>query len=243
MLEIIKTAYDPWLSSIIDKKTYRLEINNENSPGLNSETDLRMHKLFQEKNIFIYTKIPCTAIETILFLERNSFRLVDTNLIFSKKVLSNNMQIPNCKLRFAEPGDLEKVSFIAESSFSFSRFHLDPLIPDNIANKIKSEWVSNYFYGRRGDYLVIAEIDNNIAGFLLLLKGSSNELIIDLIATGHEYRGKGIAKEMIRFTESRLSSCQIIEVGTQLANVTSIGLYESLGFRLKKANYVFHYHN
>ena len=47
---------------------------------------------------------------------------------------------------------------------------------------------------------------------------------------------------MIAFVESQFAP-SVIAVGTQVANLPSVRLYEKLGFRLAAAQYVFHFHN
>jgi RimJ/RimL family protein N-acetyltransferase len=48
---------------------------------------------------------------------------------------------------------------------------------------------------------------------------------------------------MIAYAETNLQGFEKIHAGTQIANIPSMRLYESLGFRICRAGYVFHYHN
>jgi len=50
---------------------------------------------------------------------------------------------------------------IAESAFVYSRFHLDPLVPKELANRVKREWIANYVRRQRGERLLVAEVDGN----------------------------------------------------------------------------------
>ena len=81
-----------------------------------------------------------------------------------------------------------------------------------------------------------------IVGFALLALPAANEVVIDLIAVEEGCRRRGIAADMIHFVESEFASSRIA-VGTQVANLPSVRLYEKLGFRLAHAQYVFHFHN
>jgi ribosomal protein S18 acetylase RimI-like enzyme len=131
---------------------------------------------------------------------------------------------------------------VARKNFVYSRFHLDRAVPNVLADKIKAEWVGNYFLGKRGDEMVVALVDERVVGFLQLLRRNEN-LIIDLIAVDASQRRKGIARDMIAYAESQYDDCSHIVVGTQVANIPSIRLYEKIGFRLRSSKYVFHYHN
>lgn len=68
---------------------------------------------------------------------------MDTNIQFSlsKKISSEN----NYNLRFAKSSDEPQIRAIAKKSFKNSRFYKDPNISKNVANKIKEEWVGNFF--------------------------------------------------------------------------------------------------
>ena len=147
-------------------------------------------------------------------------------------------------VRFATSADEAETVSIARSSFIYSRFHLDNQIPRETADRMKAEWVGNYFRGQRGNRLVVAEEEGHVVGFLLLLYDEVPKLItIDLIATDKAYQRRGIAREMVRFAEGSIPGYERIIVGTQLANVPSIQLYERLGFTVRSASHVFHYHN
>jgi len=130
---------------------------------------------------------------------------------------------------------------LERNNFKYSRFHLDPAIEDRVSNEIKAQWARNYFRGDRGNQMVVSEKDGQVTGFLQLLY-NADTLIIDLIAVSKENRNKNIASEMINFAENKLEGFTKIRVGTQAANIPSIGLYEKLGFSINYMKYVFHYH-
>ena len=131
---------------------------------------------------------------------------------------------------------------LANKSFKYSRFHLDSFFSNEVANNIKAEWVRSFFMEKRGDAMIVALIDNTIVGFLLLLQ-DDERITIDLIAVDSNFRGEGIAKDMIMYSQDCYKDLSFIRVGTQLVNRPSINLYENLFFRFIEAKYVFHYHS
>jgi GNAT superfamily N-acetyltransferase len=192
----------------------------------------------------MFSRISPQKIDHIQYLEKEGFFLVDTNVAFEKYTSPHADDDANlCHLYFAESKDEKETVSLAKRSFSYSRFHLDPSFSKETANKVKVEWVRNYFNGQRGDALIVARVHENIAGFLQLIYRSDGVLIIDLIAVDEAYRRKGLAGTMIRFAEKSCGDFKVIHVGTQIANVPSLKLYESLGFRVTSAEYIFHYHN
>ena len=91
--------------------------------------------------------------------------------------------------------------------------------------------------------MVVKIIDKKIVGFLQLLKNNKEKFVtIDLIAVDNDFQRQNIARDMISFAESFYQNYSKIFVGTQVANIPSVRLYEKLGFRLKKTEYVLHYH-
>ena len=94
--------------------------------------------------------------------------------------------------------------------------------------------------------MVVAETNGQVVGFLQLLWGQEDTLIIDLIGVAPENQGKGLGRAMIchaamHGTGDHRRPAKIL-VGTQAANIPSIRLYESLGLRMYSAQYALHYH-
>ena len=166
------------------------------------------------------------------------FKHADTTLLFSKPVVKGN---PASFVRDAWPADEDGVGRVARESFSFSRFHRDPFIPVETANRLKEAWARNFFTGKRGDQMIVAEQDRKITGFLQLLKNQKT-LTVDLIAVHPAKRSRGMAAAMIRYAENSNPNFEFIQAGTQEANPPSIALYEKLGFEMISQELVFHKH-
>lgn len=232
---------DDWLSEIIGRDTYKLVVD-ESLVARTKNFFPKWLEQFKGLKIFIHSKIPTNQLSYAHFLEKSGFNLIDTNVRLNKlsELRKNSKLANNCKLRFTKPEDKKQVVNLAKNNFRFSRFHLDPLIDNSIADCIKGKWVENYYRGKRGDNLIVATVAEKIAGFLLLIK-DNQKLIIDLIAVDSKYRGQKIASDMIIYAES-LIKCTELMVGTQMTNIPSIRLYENLGFKMFSSEYVFHFH-
>ncbi len=91
--------------------------------------------------------------------------------------------------------------------------------------------------------MVVAEDEGVISGFLQLIRGADEALIIDLIAVNANYRNKGVAQKMISFAmQNCVTNTEVVRVGTQIANLPSISLYLKMGFIITSAQYIFHRH-
>ena len=54
------------------------------------------------------------------------------------------------------------VRALAKKCFQIKSFYKDPKISNKIACKIKEEWARNFFLGKRGNWMVIAEKNSKI---------------------------------------------------------------------------------
>lgn len=228
--------YDEWLSKVIDVVSYRV------MPKTSFNT-LDLNKI-PFKNFFMYGQADVGDSEMIKKFQKSNFELIDTNikLIFDAKKLVADYKY--CEgIRFAASYDEFMVRKIAHKEFIYDRFHVDKKINTAAASKVKEEWAGNFFVGKRGDWLVVSEEDGEVNGFLLLLKGVNNSVVIDLIAVDEKHKRKGIAKKMIEFSmNSCLDSRSAMYVGTQIQNLESLSLYTSMGFRVISASYIWHLH-
>jgi ribosomal protein S18 acetylase RimI-like enzyme len=233
---------DKWLSEQIGKNVYQLIIYESSE-----DTFLKTWKNFKvehaNESYLVFSKISTNSMDIIHCLEKANFKLIDTNVQFelNNNKLSDNQQKNDLEICYAENKYKQDLEKIAKDNFNYSRFHLDPLIDNDIANQIKQNWVKNYFFGKRGDLMLLALQHNIPVGFLQLIV-KEKELIIDLICVDKKAQGRGVASSMINFARADIKRSNI-KVGTQIGNLPSINLYQRLGFILTQSNYVFHYHS
>jgi GNAT superfamily N-acetyltransferase len=235
---VIQATSDPWLAQVMSRPAYR--ISGLLAPAEADQLGAAL-AIATAGPAFAYARVPTHEVFTVQALESAGFRVVDSGVTFEMK--SPAIQ-PDAKapVRFAERRDEGDVSRLARNAFKYSRFHLDPLVPRELADEIKAQWAANYFQGKRGDFMVVAERAGEIAGFLQLLKASSDVLVIDLIAVAEKHRGHGLATQMIRFAVSACGSFARLQVGTQAANIDSLQFYQRFGFGILATSYVLHRH-
>lgn len=236
-LSATKLVPDEWLSGILGYHVYRLDIIQSEAHCGRLEIDWPL-----DDRWFIYTKAPTNGLELINALEDAGFRLIESNLQLEKSMNPMPEPINPNRVRFAVPEDEAAVRCVSEHSFVYSRFHLDPSISNNLADKVKAAWAANYFAGQRGDAMVLGEDQGKVVGFLQLIF-QGDVLVIDLIAVDPAQHKMGLARDMIAFAQCNLPHFRLFRVGTQVSNVPSIRLYEKLGFRIVKSQYVLHRHS
>jgi len=183
-------------------------------------------------------KIPVSQVSSRVDLEKIGFRVIEGSMTFRRTSSPRTERIVG--VRKARPEDEELIASIASRTFQHDRFHQDPLIPDEIADRLKSEWVRNFFRGHRGDVMLVCERNETVAGFLLAVSSESNEVVIDLIGTSPEFQNQGVGSALL--TGLRDLTGKSIRAGTQFSNLQSVRMYVRHGFMPTSAEWTMHFH-
>ena len=116
-------------------------------------------------------------------LERHGFLLMDTLLDFFFDFsrtpfdkISPPQRLDGLRVRLANPEDLPELLALTETAFAkhFGRYNSDPRMPAGTGTKVYQEWVRSSFSGA-ADWILIAEINNQIAGYSVWKKASALE--------------------------------------------------------------------
>ena len=226
-------SQDFWLGNLLGYPAYHLAPNLDKLSRQQLPSGLAL----------VDAKAGTAQLPKVHHLEQLGFRLVDTNLQLVANKVDALPREAAAVCRPAVPEDEAEVTAIAAQSFTVSRFHLDPEIPNLVANQIKAAWAKNFFTGQRGDWMVVAIVHDQVAGFLQLLQRPADSLIIDLLAVAPNYQGQGLGRSMITYAARHfLKPSGKMQVGTQVTNIPALNLYRTLGFRIKQASYVLHLH-
>ena len=245
----------PWESKMLNQNVFALKWKHDRASETNNfhiEKKWRQalyelkSKLKAYKPYLLFTRISSLNREAKMALEDNDFTLIERYLEMQHDLklipsLSNNNVI-----RLSVKSDLLMLEKVAYESFRYSRFHNDPQIRNVVANRTRSEWLKESFHGR-SDFILVAETDQKVTGFLVCRKESSAngvKGIIDLMAVPHSYKrrkvGYDLTAEFLKYCKER--HCDIASVGTQVKNIPAVRLYEKTGFVLHKSYYTYHMH-
>lgn len=218
---------DEWLSRVLERAVFSVDGDTEISP--------------EPTPALYYAKVPVDDVAQVARLCARGFAPVDVNV-----TLAHGGQVPppsgDVAVDVAPPSQHERLVEIAGSCFRYSRFHLDPGLPGGLADEIKREWVRSYVHGRRGVELLSASQDGHVVGFLAVLE-SGDARVIDLVGVDPAAQGQGVGSALVSaFVARHAQHAAELRVGTQIANVPSLRLYEKHGFRVVAASYVLHRH-
>jgi ribosomal protein S18 acetylase RimI-like enzyme len=145
------------------------------------------------------------------------------------------------RVRLATWTDDNAVAAIASSSFRHDRFHADPQVSDEAADRLKGAWARNSVNGR-ADAVFVTEEGGRLTGFnACLLRG--DEAVIDLIGVADVAQRRGFGRDLVAASLAHYAGkAQRMIVGTQSANHASLALYETAGFRIKSTAFTLHAH-
>ena len=233
---------DSWLSTVMERPVFRVDAAERGAAAA-----VREH--LKGKSGYYFAKVGSADVVTTKELLREGFFVADVNVTFAVApsriagAASPTVDVGTLPSGPEHARTKEEVLAIAHDSFRFTRFHLDPLVSKATADLVKKEWVRNYAEGKRGDHLFVATSGGRAVGFLAALKShDGTTAIIDLVGVSPSAQRQGVGRTMItRFAEHYRDVKELL-VGTQVANVPSVQLYESMGFRLKSSQYVLHLH-
>lgn len=221
---------DNWLSKVLGYHVYEVADANDINLAV---------QIYHEPRSLTYAKVPAGDVAEITALEELGFRVVDVCVTLGRPPRWQWL-IPGPEVQVAGPEHHKALLDIAGSCFTFSRFHLDPLVPDEDAHRIKRVWLRSYFTGERGLEVLAAMDGKRPVGFLAVLQ-DGNARVLDLIGVHPDSQGRGYGVKLVQAFNGMNGSRQL-RVGTQAANAPSLRLFERCGFRIESSSYVLHLH-
>jgi ribosomal protein S18 acetylase RimI-like enzyme len=185
---------------------------------------------------FVYSLVKAEDATSLFLLECEGFKIlapmVELEVIIPSFDSPENIIFhPNRHIRKASIKDVPRLKEIASMSFENTRLHASTTT--NVANAMHAEWVENCFNKSQADETLVFDFDGEAVGFIAMrVQDAIGDIV--LIAVDKEVRGKGIGKSLVE------AGCNLIQaevnkisVRTELANIASIRMYESCGFRFK----------
>lgn len=239
---------DDWLAGILGHPVHVVTVDA--SAPADWLAPLAAHIASCRTTAMYCVKLETAAIAAVRAASTLGFYVVDVNVTLRIED-GDSVPVPAARpgVDVTECADVETgqaAVAIAASAMRFSRFHLDPGISADKAHRVKSAWIQSYVDGTRGETLWIARAAGRIVGFNAVLGTERNGApvrTIDLIAVDPSSRRRGIGRALVADFISRYRGAgAVLQVGTQVANIPSLRLYEGMGFTVRQTTYVMHLH-
>lgn len=210
----------PFDSEIVGGPVYRL--------NLDSDADLpHIARIIPADAILVSLRIPASWPAP----DRSTgFREIETLVQLERPLLAEDARSAVPGIRVSTPADAGACAAIARSAFFADRYHSDPMIADQIAERIKAAWGRNEVSGR-SDRTFVRQLDGEVVGFNgCLLEG--RRMIVDLIAVSEQHQGKGIGAALLKAAFAHYASrADHTLIATQADNTGALTLYLKLGYR------------
>ncbi len=147
------------------------------------------------------------------------------------------------RVRRATPEDLARLGEIAETSFRFDRFHLDPHLPSDFADRRMRRWIErDLSTGERVDVCYQATASEPV-GFISYTQVDPTTLRIGLVAVDPKLHFTTAADTLCRESFRLAGEAGFAEFVTNVSlnNLTSLNLCQSLGGRIREVNVCLHW--
>ncbi len=226
--QTIQLEVQPWDSEILQRSCARIiKISGDDSLP---DFGLMPEELERRGLDYVTVRWPQDDRKRIEGLVSAGFEVVD-GIVALKRELENLEPTHFPQVRLATAQDAREVAELAGRTFRFSRFHNDPAIYREQADKVHYEWAWNSCLGKAADAVLLWVEGGRIAGFsTVALKGDTATIV--LVAVADEYSGHGIAGKLTlkccEWMKSR--GVRYARVQTQSHNVAAQTVYKRSGF-------------
>ena len=173
-------------------------------------------------------------------LQASGFRVIECMITLGQD-LAGCTTPPQHGVRLAKREEADEVGAIAAATFRTDRFHADPMIRNDAADRLKAAWARNSVAGR-ADAVFVTEADGQITGFNACML-RNDAAVIDLIGVKPAFQGRRIGHALVNASLLHyIGKAARMIVGTQSANTASLRLYQSCGFRIESSALTLHAH-
>ncbi|WP_040473599.1 GNAT family N-acetyltransferase [Flavobacterium frigoris] len=184
-------------------------------------------------------------------LNNLDFKLMDKKVVYINEDISGFLSINKDanvnKIEYYQHNrkNYDDILDLTLQSGEYSRFNIDENFRNNEYSKLYKEWIDNSINKKLAQEIIVKYLDNKVVGFATLSKKDDQLADISLVAVDKNYRGKGIAKEIILNTiiEAKKRGFNKIQVVTQVDNLPANGLYLATGFKEKSLTNIYHHWN
>lgn len=178
-----------------------------------------------------------------IFLESRAFRFVEMVLHpMLGSLQSRVFPEDNLIIMSASEADLPALKRIAEQSFSFERYHVDPRLNPKRGDERYAQWVCNSLDHPSQQLLKVSDEERLLALFLIELR-ADRSAYWHLTAIAPQWQGQGYGRRvwltMLNYCKSQ--GCHSVATTISARNTPVLNLYSQLQFRFTPPEMTFHW--
>src|SRR4051794_1467030 len=161
---------DPWLGEQFGHPVFTVVAQPPDPSDLAEE--VRRHAASHEPASY-QAKVRAREVSLLRRLGESGLQVVNLTIVLSRAPGGPEDSSGDVNVREARPGD--DLFEVASWDFTATRFHLDPDIPEQIADGVRRAWVENLLSGERGDQVLVAECEGRAVGLLSVVSGAVSD--------------------------------------------------------------------
>jgi len=236
--------------SDLDSKRFGFKIAKFDTKGVDLAIFLELIR--SERVKLIITKVPLENLEAVNLLEENGFVIKDVQVTYKFEL---NKFIPHIIseskneiiIRDATDNDIKGVEILAGNCFSnYGHYAADLKLPSDKVKDIYSDWARRSIEDKNiADKIIIAEINNEIAGFLTFKVYEQNGLFYGAGGLGgvaEKYRSQNIFRLItiagLKWGKQRNMAWE--EHNVSIKNYPVNSSFTKLGFKIYKTFVTMH---
>ena len=134
--------------------------------------------------------------------------------------------------------DLEHLALL---SGSYSRFNVDPRIPNKKFKMLYKQWIHKSLSHEMADEVLVIRVQNQTAG-MVTVGQKQGRGDIGLVAVDSPFRGKGYGEMLVRAAQKYWidRAYSMMQVVTQKSNIPACRLYQKCGFFADHSEFLYH---
>jgi L-amino acid N-acyltransferase YncA len=241
----LSVALVPWDSEEFGFPVYELRFADDTDPPAAALAEW-LSGLDRSAPSLVCTKVDQQAVPLLIALVANGFYPVETVLEL-EGVVADAGPVAGvagaiAHLRPATEADLPAMRAIAGSAFWSDRFHLDPNLSDEAADRRYVTWVERALAAGEPIFAYERESDGVVIGFYHIRPVSSETADLMLMALDPGVVGRGLGAGLYRagLNECARMGCTTARTRVAACNLASLNIFLRLGFTVRGAKTALH---
>jgi RimJ/RimL family protein N-acetyltransferase len=239
----------PWDSEILGIRVYELQLGGDVPASAEGTIRDWLEELRRGDACLVHAAVDQTHVSALELLAANGFYPVESALALEMGLASVRSPAPgghpNVRLRPTAGPDVDRLCRIAATAFWADRFHLDPHVSDDAANRRYFRWLQRAY--EEGETLFTYErTDTGEAiGFYLVRPVTDALVDLTLVALDPTETGRGLGSVLYRLVLDECAAMGFLRAQTRTVahNLPALNILTALGFAVTSARIGMHWHS
>lgn len=234
----------PWDSEVFGVAVAQIEnLRVDRSQSVEPDFSAAQAWLDANKIEMVSCRLGHDRLDESFFLEQNGFRFIEMVLhpqiaALGEKIIDDQ----GLSVSTADIGDLQTLVGIAESAFGCERYHVDPRVDSEMANRRYGNWVKSAFVHPRQVVLKVEDNDQVVALFVVeTIAPGYVYWHLTAVAPGFQGRGLGLRAWRAMLNYHQKQEALVVRTTISARNVRVLNLYSRLGFSFLPPEMTFHW--